>query len=468
MDKPFPKLPPHSKESEMMVLGCMLTSINSLNFSADALDGQDFYFDEHKIIFQSLKNAHRNDKPADCHIISEDLKRQNKLHAVGGVVYLTTLAQYAGTSAYIEEYVENVKKKAILRKLIQSSQETIESALNDPPDVSMCVDEAQASLFQIGQQSTKRNGMLTSEMLSGLHTQARLPFLKELEARQERYLQRGENDPVITGIQTHYAELDLMIDGLNNSHLLILAGRPAMGKTALALNITENVCFRNKLPVGIFSLEMTADEILLRIISSQSAVESNKIRTGSLNNKEFHQVVEAVSGMQDYVMVIDDQPSLKITELRARARKMKDVYDIKFLMIDYLQLISGSRGSSGEHRVQEISEISRMLKILARELEIPILCLSQLSRKAEERRDHKPLMSDLRESGSIEQDADIIMLLFRQEYYTPSDNQGRAELNVAKNRHGPTGNIHLYFQKELAQFSPLLAQVPHQPFAVSF
>ena len=448
------RVPPNSKESEMMVLGCMLTSINSLNIAADALDEQDYYYTEHKIIFQSLKSAYRNDKPADVHIIAEDLKRQNKLSSVGGVAYLTTLAQYAGTSAYIEEYVDIVKNKALLRRIILAAQEIEKQALEDPEDVRVCLDDAQASFFQIGQQTNTKDGVLVSEILSGVQGQAKLPFLKELQERQEKFLERGADDPGITGVPTHYTDLDRMINGLGNSHLLILAARPAMGKTALALNLAEQVCFKNKMAVGIFSLEMTAEQLVHRLVCSQSEVESDKIRTGSLSHDEFHRVVDAVSAMQEHVMIIDDQPGLKITDLRARARRMKENYDIKLLIIDYLQLISGSSTArNSDNRVNEISEISRMLKNLARELDVPVVCLSQLSRKVEERTGHRPQMSDLRESGSIEQDADIIMLLLRREYYDPNDKPGQAELIVAKNRHGGVGSVTLTFRKEIGQFA---------------
>jgi len=447
------KIPPNSKESEMMVLGCMLTSINSLNIAADSLDEGDFYFTEHKLIFQSLKSAYRSDKPADVHLIAEDLKRQNKLQAVGGVAYLTTLAQYAGTSAYIEEYAGIVKNKSVLRRIIQAAQEIEKKALDDPPDVGICLDDAQASFFQIGQQTSSKNGLLVSEILTGSRSQSKLPYLKELEARQEKFLSRGEDEPGITGIATHFVDLDKMINGLCNSHLIILAARPAMGKTAFALNIAENVCFNNKMPVGIFSLEMTAEQLVHRLVCSQSEVESDKIRTGSLNHEEFRHVVDAVSRMQEHTMVIDDQPGLKITDLRARARRMKETYDIKLLIIDYLQLISGSTNyKNAENRVNEISEISRMLKTLARELDVPVICLSQLSRKVEERTGHRPQMSDLRESGAIEQDADIIMLMLRREYYDPNDKPGQAEIIVAKNRHGAVGSINFTYRKELARF----------------
>lgn len=446
------KIAPHSKESEMMVLGCMLTSINGLNIASDGLDDSDFYFTEHKIIFNVLKTAYKKDKPADLHLVAEELKRQEKLNAVGGISYLTTLAQYAGTSAFIEEYTELVKNKSILRKMINAAQNIEKSALEEPQDVHTTLDEAQQMLFQIGQAANPIAGVLIQDIFSGTKSESGVPYLKELQEKQERYQQKGPEEAGITGLPTHFVDLDRMINGLGKSNLMILAARPAMGKTLLALNIAENVCFKNKVPVGIFSLEMSAEELVHRIVCSQSEVESEKIRTGSLNGLEYQRVVSCVSELQKHTMLIDDQAGLKITDLRARARRMKETYDIGFIVIDYLQLISGSGSRTQENRQNEISEISRMLKNLARELNIPILCLSQLSRKVEERTGHRPMMSDLRESGSIEQDSDIVMFLFRRDYYDASDKPGMAELIIAKNRHGGIGNVNLTFRKEYVQF----------------
>ncbi len=448
------RVAPNSKESEMMVLGCMLTSINALNIAADGLDDSYFYFTEHKIIFQILKTAYKSDKPVDVHLVCEELRRQDKLKAVGGAAYVTTLAQYAGTSAYIEEYVAVVRDKAILRSMINASQVIEKKALDEPEDVLETLDEAQQLFYQISQSANPIAGKLISEILSGVKSESTQPYLKELQERQERFQQRGPEDAGITGVPSHFADLDKMLNGLNNSNLMILAARPAMGKTALALNIAENVCFKSRIPVGIFSLEMSAEQLVHRIICSHSEVESDKIKTGSLNGGEFQRIVASVNDMQQHVMIIDDQPGLKITDLRARARRMKEAQGIGFLVVDYLQLISGS-GSfrTTENRQNEISEISRMLKNLARELNIPVLCLSQLSRKVEERQGHRPMMSDLRESGSIEQDSDIVMFLLRREYYDPMDKPGMAELIVAKNRHGGVGNINLTFRKEIAQFA---------------
>lgn len=448
------KMAPNSKDSEMMVLGCMLTSINALNIAADSLDESDFYYSEHKVIFDILKTAYKNDKPADVHLICEELKRQDKLKSVGGAGYIITLAQFAGTSAYIEEYVEIVRNKAILRRMIHAAQTVEKKALEEPLDVGSTLDDAQQMFFQISQTANPFSGVLISQILSGVKAESGFPYLKELQERQERYLQRGEEDPGITGIRTHFTDLDKILNGFNNSNLMILAARPAMGKTALALNIAEKVCFKSKIPVGIFSLEMSAEQLLHRIVCSQSEVESDKIKTGALNGMEFQRIVSTVSEMQKHVMVIDDQAGLKITDLRARARRMKETYGIGLLIIDYLQLIAGSGSYRGqENRQNEISEISRMLKTLARELNIPILCLAQLSRKVEERHGHRPMMSDLRESGSIEQDSDIVMFLVRREYYDPNDKPGMAELIIGKNRHGAIGSVQLTYRKEIAQFA---------------
>ncbi|MBS0604691.1 MAG: replicative DNA helicase [Verrucomicrobia bacterium] len=448
------KVAPHSKESEMIVLGSMLTSTNSLNIGADGLDENDFYFTEHKIIFQTLKTFYRSDKPADIHLLSEELKRQDKLKAIGGVGYITTLAQFAGTAAFIEEYIELVRDKSILRRMINAAQDVERQALNNPEDVHILLDDAQAKFFVISQAANSSAGVLIKDLLSGTKAASQEPYLKELQKKQELFQKKGPDDLAITGVPTHFVDLDKMINGLGHSNLMILAARPAMGKTALALNIAENVAFKNSLPVGIFSLEMTAEQLLHRMICSQAEVESDKIRTGSLNGIEYQRVVAAVNSMMKGTVVIDDQPGLKITDLRARARRMKESYDIQLLVVDYLQLISGSGLSrSGENRQNEISEISRMMKTLARELNLPILCLSQLSRKVEERQGHRPMMSDLRESGSIEQDSDIVMFLLRREYYDPYDKPGLAELIVAKNRHGAVGSVNMTYRKELAQFA---------------
>ncbi|MBI3508535.1 MAG: AAA family ATPase, partial [Chlamydiia bacterium] len=311
-----------------------------------------------------------------------------------------------------------------------------------------------AQFFQISQDNQHAPGLAIKDLLSGLKAESQLPFLKELQERQQKYKERGPNDLGITGIPTHFLDIDKMLNGFNNSNLMILAARPAMGKSAIALNFAENLCFKNNIPTAIFSLEMSASQLLHRLISSQAEVESEKILNGSLSGNEYQRIVSTVNMMQKHTLIIDDQSGLKITDLRARARRLKEAYNIGFIVIDYLQLVAGSGNMrSQENRQNEIAEISRMLKNLARELNIPILCAAQLSRKVEERQGHRPMMSDLRESGSIEADADIIMMLFRRDYYDKYDKPGLAELIVAKNRHGPVGDITLTFRKEVGQFA---------------
>lgn len=453
-EKKIIRIPPNSKESEMMVLGCMLTNVNALNAAADSLHENDFYYTEHKHIFTALQRSFLADKPADIHLTAEELKKEKKLDSIGGISYLTALAQYAGTSAYIEEYVDLVRSKSILRQMMSAAQRIEKQALEDPSDVLASLDEAQSFFFNISQSTQNSPGVTIRELISGAKAETKLPFLKELQERQESFIEKGPNAPKITGIPTHFTDLDKLLNGFNPSNLMILAARPAMGKTALALCLAENICFKNNLPVAIFSLEMSASQLLHRLICSQSEVESEKIQTGSLDGSEYQRIVTSINQMQKQTMIIDDQPGLKITDLRARARRLKEAYNIGFIVIDYLQLITGSgHNRAQENRQMEISEISRMLKNLAREINVPILCLAQLSRKVEERQGHRPMMSDLRESGSLEQDSDVVMFLLRREYYDPYDKPGLAELIVAKNRHGAVGNVNLTFRKEIAQFA---------------
>ncbi|MCI5051599.1 MAG: replicative DNA helicase [Simkaniaceae bacterium] len=447
------KVAPNSKESEMMVLGCMLTSVNALNAGADSLQEKDFYYTEHQHVFQALSQAYHNDKPADVHLIAEMMRQSGKLESAGGVSYLTTLAQYAGTSAYIEEYALLVKNKSILRQMISAAQTVERNALGENEDVQSILDDAQSLFFKISQAANTQQGIQMRDILSGERSESGISYLKELQERQEEFHNRDPNAPPITGLATHFSDLDKMTNGLNPANLVIVAGRPSMGKTAFALNIAENVAFKSNGAVGIFSLEMTAQELLHRFICSQSEVESDKIRTGSLDGIEYQRIVSAVNEMQNKKIIIDDQPGLKITDLRARARRLKEVFDIKVLIVDYLQLLSGSKSNyNSDNRQNEIAEISRMLKNTARELNIPIICPSQLSRKVEERAGHRPMLSDLRESGSIEQDADIVMFLFRPEYYNPQHKPGMAELIIAKNRQGKVGSVNLTFRKTFAQF----------------
>ena len=448
------KTPPHSKDSEMMVLGCMLTSTNALNIAAGMLSDGDFYYTEHKVLFQVLKEAYKKDSPADVHLVAEELKRIDRLQTVGGVGYLMTLAQYVGTTAHIEEYANIVKAQSTLRRIISAAQQVEKHALEQPADVLGALDHAQNLFFQIGKTADLKPGILLRELLGGTRGIQTIPFLRELEERHERFTNRGPNDCGVTGIPTHFYDLDKLINGLEESSLIILAGRTGIGKTTLALNIAENVCFQGNKAVGFISLEMNAQQIATRLISSQSGVELNKIKTGNLTAEEYQDIVHCVSAMQSRTFVIDHQPGIKITDLRARARRMYEAYGIELLIIDYLQLITGSGSKiSLENRQNEVAEISRLLKMLAGELQIPVICLSQLSRKIDERKDHQPVLSDLKDSGAIEYDADVVCFLFRNGYYDERDCSGLANVIVAKNRHGETGVVTLVYRKEISQFN---------------
>lgn len=444
---------PNSKENEMMTLGCMITRVNCLDVAADYLDSEDFYYPEHQVIFNILKDFFKNDKPADIHLVGEELKRIEKLDDIGGISYLTDVAQFAGISANIEEYVELIKSKSILRRMVYAAQKIEKDALKEPSDVYEALDHAQAELFAISKSSGSKDGKHIKDILSGKASESGFPYLEDLQNKQENFIEKGEDNLDLIGVPTGFIDLDKLINGLGTSNLIILAGRPGMGKTAFVLNIAEHVALKQKTPVGIFSLEMGAEQLLHRMICSQAGVESNKIKMGSIDTNEFQSIVKKVNEMAKSTVIIEDQPGLKVTELRARARRMKEAHDIQLLVIDYLQLLSGSSKYYGsENRQGEISEISRMLKNLARELNIPILCGSQLSRRVEERQGHRPMMSDLRESGAIEQDADVVMFILRREYYDPYDKPGLAEIIVGKNRHGKVGNVEVAFCKEFARF----------------
>lgn len=452
-------MPPQSEEAEKIVLGCAMNSADSLSSVCELLDGEDFYVTSHKTIFDVLKRLYSKDRPADVGILQEELTRSGKVEGLGGardtLSLLMYLSQHAGVGAHITEYARIVKKKSTLRRIIEAAQKAEKMALEDPDDVDSLLESVQKNFSKIGSHSVSKESFLLGDLLRGTKGAYTESFMQRLEARQEDLEKKRVEgtESLASGVCTRFHELDMMINGLGQSNLIILAARPAMGKTALGLNIAENVCFQGGMPVGVFSLEMSAEQLITRLVSSQSGVESSKIQRGDLSRggEDFQKINETVQSLIPRTLVIDDQPGISITHLMARARRMSEAYGIRLLIIDYLQLITGtSRGFEG--RQNEVSEISRMLKTLARELHIPVLCLSQLSRKVEERQGHKPTLSDLRESGSIEQDADVVCFLLRRDYYDPQDKPGLAELIVAKNRHGAVGDIEIVFKKEVVKF----------------
>lgn len=421
----------------------MLNSFYSLSYAVDYLDSSDFFFDSHKTLFDALKQAYVKGKSVDIHIIGEDLKRQNKLEQLGGVGFLLELSQGSSSSINIADYIKIIKDKSTLRKAISLCQELHKEFSSNPEDIEELLDNAQNSFFKLNQSSSDCGKTIQEISFE-------IGLIQNFKDNNEFFKKNGPRENCLTGLDTGLTDLDKAIDGLQNSNLIILAARPSMGKTALALNISSWIAKNNR-AVGFFSLEMKADQLIHRMVCSASRVKSEKIKTAHVNDSEYDQILTAMTEVNKYPIVIDDTGSLKINEIRARARRMKSKFDIKLLVIDYIGLISGS--SRAENRQNEISDISRKLKTLAKELNIPILCLAQLSRKVEERAGHRPLMSDLRESGQIEADADIVMLLLRREYYDPTDKPGQAELIIGKNRHGPTTTINLNYTEDFALFS---------------
>jgi replicative DNA helicase len=404
-----------SIENEKLVLGCMLCNENNINIGMGILKSQDFYYIYHQDIFNSLQELYKEDKPGDIHLVAEKLKKKNKYNSVGGIRYLIELSQYAGTSVYIEEYIQVLKEKSMLRKLILCAKETLRQANEYPNEVKKCLENAQKSLFEISEEEICKEEKHIKDISLGKFSKSNNSYLKDLEERQKNYLEGGVSDLYYTSFPSGFNSLDNKIKGLAPSNLIIVGGRPGMGKTSFLLNIVEHVAFKEKKNVVIYSLEMSFEQIFHRMICSQAEIEGDKLITGNLTEENLQQVKEKIEMIQNSNVIIDDRTGLDIFSLKGRARRLKEVYNIDLLVIDYLQLIRSEKRNS--NRQEEISEISRELKILAKDLNIPIICASQLSRKVEERSDKTPVMSDLRESGAVEQDADNVIIKILYYYF---------------------------------------------------
>lgn len=444
---------PHSLESEALILGMMINSIDALNLSVDSLQAMDLYPTSHQLIFEALKSFHDEDRPVDEHLLTEHLKSKSKLSSVGGIGYIKTLNMYSQCYSNLEECIRLVKNYSVLRRLSYVGSDLYAKCMKSDQDSDLLVEEIQKKIFQISQGMNSKCGLLLSDILSGKSSKSGKSFIEEVQERQRIFIETKGKGVPFDGVKTGFIDMDNMIGGFGNSHLIILAARPAMGKTALALAIAERVSLSQSIPVGIFSLEMHSEELVSRMVCSHAKVEKSKIVSGNLTGFDFQLINKSSHDLDKARVIIDDQSKMKIADLRVRARRMKESNNIGLLIIDYLQLISGSDSyRSGENRQVEVAEISRTLKILAKELHIPILCLAQLNRKVEERPDKRPIISDLRESGSLEQDSDVIILLSRAEVYDKYTKPGMAQLCIAKNRHGPTGDIQLIYLKEYARF----------------
>ena len=441
------RVPPHSTEAEQSVLGGLLLDNLAWDKCSDLLSDNDFYRHEHRHIYAAIGSLIASSKPADVITVFEALQSLGKAEDCGGLAYLNALAQSVPSASNVRRYAEIVRERSVLRKLISASDEIATTAFNPQGQaVSQILDEAESRIFRIGEEGSRGGaGFQPMDKL----VQALIDRVQELEAN-------GSED--VTGIRTGFYDLDRMTAGLQKGDLIVLAARPSMGKTAFALNIAEHVAVQEGLPVAVFSMEMGASQLALRVVGSLGRIDQQHLRTGRLRDDEWERLPEAASKLSEAPMFIDETPGLNPAELRARARRLARQYGgtLGLIVIDYLQLMSGSSNSSEENRATVLGEISRGMKGLAKELQCPVIALSQLNRSVETRPDKRPMMSDLRESGAIEQDADVIMFIYRDDYYNKDSKEpGVAEIVLAKQRNGPVGTVKLTFLKPLTRFDNL-------------
>ena len=431
------KVPPNDIEAEQAIIGSMLTDRDAVISAIEVLKPEDFYREDNKTIYEAILNLYTRSEPIDVITVRAELESMGKLDNVGGLEYLAELPEKVPTTANASKYIKIVEEKSTLRNLIKTANEIIELGYNPTEDVDDIMEGAEKKIFNIMQDKDQKGYSPLKDVLVESFTK-----LEELYNRKQH----------ITGVPSGFIDLDYRTAGFHGSELILIAARPAMGKTAFALNIATNAVLRANVPVAVFSLEMSKEQLVNRILSSESMVDSNKIRTGKLEEDDWTKLAEAIGPLSEGEMYIDDTPGINIMEIRAKCRKLKIEKNIGLVVIDYLQLIQGSGKRNGS-REQEISEISRSLKILAKELNVPVIALSQLSRAAEQRPDHRPMLSDLRESGAIEQDADIVMFLYRDDYYNPdTDKKGIAEVIIAKHRGGSTGTVDLRWLGNYTKF----------------
>jgi replicative DNA helicase len=439
------RVPPHSIEAESSVLGGLLLDNTAWDRMGDLLTDNDFYRHEHKLIFAAISTLINNSKPADVITVYEQLQNQGKAEGMGGLGYLNSLAQYVPSASNIRRYAEIVRERSILRKLVTASDEIATNAFSPQGrPVERILDEAEQKIFNIGEEG--------SRMKQGFQSMDTL-----VVDLMDRVQEMADNPNDITGVPTGFYDLDRMTSGLQAGDLVVLAARPSMGKTAFAINIAEHVALNEGLPVAVFSMEMGAAQLAVRVVGSIGRIDQGHLRTGKLTDEEWPRLTDAIERLRTVSLHIDETAGLTSSELRANARRLaRKCGKLGLIVVDYLQLMTGSSGGDGENRATELGEISRGLKMLAKELQCPVIALSQLNRGVEQRTDKRPMMSDLRESGAIEQDADIIMFIYRDDYYNKdSKDPGVAEIIIGKQRNGPTGAVRLTFLKPLTRFESL-------------
>ena len=445
MDGTSAGIPPQNLDAEASLLGSLLIDADAVIKIGDRLSAEDFYDDKHRVIFSAMKKLHDRRKPLDLLTLSEQLKKDSQLEAVGGAGYLTELTNFVPTAAHVEEYAEIVAEKAIRRRLIKASQDITSFGYDEGRTLQELVEEAESRLFEVSQRHVRQD-ITSLESILG----------DSFDRLDDLHRNKGG----LRGIPTGLADIDKLLAGLQRADLVVIAARPSMGKTALMLNIALNVATKAKQgAVLIFSLEMGKEQLVDRLLAAEAGVDAWKLRTGEgLNDQDFERLSSAMGELAEAPIFIDDTSGITIADMRTKARRLHHQHPLAAIMVDYLQLMSGgSRFATVANRVQEISEISRNLKILARELNVPIVALSQLSRSVESRTPQIPQLADLRESGSIEQDADVVVFLYREEYYNP-DNTTKpniAEILVKKHRNGPVGNVETFFDRNRQQFRDL-------------
>ncbi|MCL4541992.1 MAG: replicative DNA helicase [Chloroflexi bacterium] len=434
------RLPPHHLEAEQSVLGSLLLDPQAYDRVGEFLRPDDFYREAHREIYDAVVSLNDRGVPVDLITLADELGRRDRLDAVGDVAYLTLLANAVPTPIHIEHYARIVERDSIRRKLIQAAVEISNLATDGDSNVDGMLDRAEQLLFAISQRRTASDFMRIGSLL---HT-----YLDQVTMAHEHHSE-------VTGVASGFIDLDRLTSGFQPSDFIIIGARPSMGKTAFAVSLAHATAIRHGTTVGIFALEMSALQIVQRFVSIEAQVDQQRLRTGFLDEMEWNRVIQAMSGLSSAPIYIDDTPGITVLEMRAKARRLASVAPLGLLVIDYLQLVQGNVRNEG-NRVQEISEISRSLKGLARELNVPIIALAQLSRGVESRQDHRPMLSDLRESGSLEQDADIVMFIYRDEIYNPSsDRKGIADIIIAKHRNGPVGQISLRWMDQTARFADL-------------
>ena len=439
------RVPPQNIEAEQAVLGAMLIDKEAIAKATEVLSADDFYREAHRVIFSAMLELYNKNEAVDMVTVTEILKRDNKLEDIGGIAYITSLANVVLTAANVKYHAEIVAEKSVLRQLVRVSTEIAAMGYEANEDVGTLLDTAESRILEISNRKKKNDFTAINDIL--------MDSVQSIESLLQ-------NKGGLTGLPAGFADLDKLTSGLHPSDFIILAARPSMGKTALALNIVQNVALRAHKVIGgeprsvaFFSLEMSKEQLVNRMLCAEAGIDSQRLRVGEMHDEDWTHLWDACDTMSRAKIYIDDTAGIKAMDMRSRARRLKAEHGLDLIVVDYLQLMQGSgkRNNSGD-RQQEVSEISRSLKALARELDVPVLALSQLSRSVESRQVKRPMLSDLRESGSLEQDADIVAFLYREDYYNPETENKHTELIIAKHRNGPVDTVNLFFQKQFTKF----------------